>query len=195
LRGWALASTGRVEDGLEQMHRGLADFDYPSRNAAMSLLGRPPQGMGFMKSFLLFLLADVYGKSGRTAEGLAVLDAAWDAANGMREGFWKAEVKRLTGELLMRDGRPRSSELEREAEACFIQAHDIADSQGARSLQLRAAISLARHWRATKPAEAYEKLEKVYRAFAPGLVSDDLDAARTLLAELAIAGGSGSMTV
>jgi predicted ATPase len=56
--------------------------------------------------------------------------------------FWEAEVQRLTGELLLRQAVPD----EEQAETCFQQALDVARRQQARSLELRAAISLSRLW-------------------------------------------------
>ena len=70
------------------------------------------------------------------AEGLTIVDAT-------DERWWDAETHRLKGELLLRQAIPER----RQAETCFHQALDVARSQQAKSLELRAATSLARLWR------------------------------------------------
>ena len=184
LHGWALAQSGDVELGVAQMRKGLADFDYPTRDKAISMLGRPPHGMGFMKSFLLCLLAEAYGKQKRAEEGLAVLDTAWSFLEATKEGFWKAEVKRLTGELLLQKAGPRAERVFQEAEACFLKARKIASKQGAKSLELRAAMSLSKLWRRDRPDDARRILADVYNGFTEGLDSADLVEARGLLDDL-----------
>jgi predicted ATPase len=73
-----------------------------------------------------------------------------------------------------------------EAEACFLQAIDIACSQQAKSLELRAATSLAHLWQQRgKKAEARELLAPVYNWFTEGFDTKDLQEAKALLQELA----------
>ena len=38
---------------------------------------------------------------GQAEEGLRTIDMAWSFADANREGFWKAELQRLKGELLL----------------------------------------------------------------------------------------------
>jgi predicted ATPase len=72
-----------------------------------------------------------------------------------------------------------------EAEAHFHQALDIARRQQAKSLELRAAMSLARLWqRQSKRAEAYELLAPIYGWFTEGFDTADLQEAKALLVEL-----------
>ncbi len=135
LHGWALAHTHRVEDGIAEMNAGL--FHFQDASAPHSL------HMGFMKSFLLSLLGEAYGKAGRCEEGLAQLDAAWSFAESTGEAFWKAEVLRLKGELLRQRGGASSGSNGHEVEDCFRKARAIASAQGAKALELRAAASLS----------------------------------------------------
>ena len=58
------------------------------------------------------------------------------------ERLWEAELYRLTGELLLHQTVPDAQH----AEACFYQALATARRQQAKSLELRAAMSLARLW-------------------------------------------------
>jgi predicted ATPase len=72
-----------------------------------------------------------------------------------------------------------------EAETCFHQALSIARRQQAKSLELRAATSLARLWQSQgKRQEAYELLEPVYAWFTEGFDTADLKDAKALLDEL-----------
>ena len=72
-----------------------------------------------------------------------------------------------------------------EVEANFLQALDVARRQEAKSLELRAAMSLARLWQQQgKQAEAQELLAPIYGWFTEGFDTADLQEARTLLAEL-----------
>ena len=93
-----------------------------------------------------------------------------------------AEWYRLKGELLLR----RSAEHHAEAESCFCQAIEIARSQGAKSLELRAVMSLSRLWqRQGKRDQARELLAPIYGWFTEGFDTADLQDARALLDELA----------
>jgi predicted ATPase len=74
---------------------------------------------------------------------------------------------------------------QKEAEACFQQALEIARRQQAKSLELRAATSLSRLWQQQgKRAEARELLAPVYGWFTEGFDTADLQEAKALLDEL-----------
>jgi predicted ATPase len=80
----------------------------------------------------------------------------------------------------------QSAENQVEAEACVHKALAVARHQGAKSLELRAAMSLARLWqRQGKGAEAHALLAPIYGWFTEGFDTADLQEARTLLEELA----------
>jgi predicted ATPase len=83
--------------------------------------------------------------------------------------------------LLLRQPVPPQAE----AEACFQRALDVARLQEAKSLELRAAMSLSRLWQQQgKRAEAYELLAPVYGWFTEGFDTADLQEAKALLEEL-----------
>jgi predicted ATPase len=106
------------------------------------------------------------------------------AITGQR--FFDAELHRLRGELSLRLN-PHDHDLEAQgkAEECFINAIDIARACGARSLQLRATISLSRVWQGTgKNKEAQRELAEIYGSFNEGLDTSDLKDARARLEEL-----------
>jgi predicted ATPase len=72
-----------------------------------------------------------------------------------------------------------------EAEVCFHQALAITRRQQTKSLELRAATSLARLWQQQgKRAEAHELLAPIYGWFTEGFDTADLQEAKTLLEEL-----------
>src|SRR5262249_18912771 len=95
--------------------------------------------------------------------------------------WWEAEVHRLRGVLLLRQTIPQSEE----AEACFQQALDVARRQEAKSLELRAAVSLSRLWQQQgKQAEARELLAPICGWFTEGFDTAALKDAKALLNEL-----------
>src|SRR5262249_39167154 len=122
-----------------------------------------------------------YGKERQNEEGLCVLTEALTMAKSWEEGNYEAELWRLKGELLLQQATGSDGE----AEACFQQALDVARHQQAKSLELRAAMSLCRLWQQQgKRAEARELLVPVYSWFTEGFDTADLQEARALLEEL-----------
>jgi len=72
-----------------------------------------------------------------------------------------------------------------DAEACFLKAIEIARQQSAKSLELRAVMSLSRLWQQQgKRQEAHELLSDIYGWFTEGFNTKDLQEAKTLLEEL-----------
>jgi predicted ATPase len=128
------------------------------------------------------LLADVADHRGRTADGLQALAEAHILVEQHEERFGEAEVCRLQGVLLLRQpGTPPA-----EAEACFQRALDIARRQEAKSLELRAAMSLSRLWQQhDNRDEAYELLAPIYGWFTEGFDTADLQETKMLLGALA----------
>jgi predicted ATPase len=98
------------------------------------------------------------------------------------ERFYEAELRRIQGALLL----VRSAENHGKAEASFQQALLVARHQQAKSLELRAAISLSRLWQQQgKHAEARQLLADIYGWFTEGFDTADLQEAKALLEELA----------
>jgi predicted ATPase len=97
------------------------------------------------------------------------------------ERWWEAEIYRLRGVLLLRQTGPPQAE----AEAWLRRALDVACRQEAKSLALRAAVSLARLWqRQGQRTEAHELLAPIYNWFTEGFDTTDLQEAKALLEEL-----------
>jgi predicted ATPase len=126
-------------------------------------------------------LAEISAHLGYTEDGLQALVEAHTLVEQHENRWWEAEVHRLRGVLLLRQpGTPPA-----EAEACFQRALDIARRQEAKSLELRAAMSLARLWQQQgKDAEARELLGSIYGWFTEGFDTADLQDAKVLLAAL-----------
>ena len=73
-----------------------------------------------------------------------------------------------------------------EAEVCFLAAIETARGQGAKSLELRASVSLARHWRdQDRRADAHRLVADVFNWFTEGFETPDLKDASSLLKDLA----------
>jgi predicted ATPase len=195
LRGWALAEQGQGEEGIAQIRQGLAAY-----RATGTELHWP---------YFLALLAEAYGKEGQAEEGLAVLAEALAVVDKSGERFYEAELYRLKGTLTLQSktslgqvsGKSQASQhkpedtstqhptsstqAEAEAEACFLKAIEIARRQSAKSLELRAMVSLARLWQQQgKTTEAHEMLAEIYNWFTEGFDTKDLQEAKALIEEL-----------
>jgi predicted ATPase len=167
LRGWALAQQGQAREGLEQMHQGLRAFR--------------ATGAEVMRTYFLSLLVEAYGTMDQPAAGLTVLAEALTFADKTGERWYEPELYRLKGELLQ-----QSADHHAEAQACFLHALDIARRQQAKSLELRAAVSLGRLWQHQgQRAEARELLAPIYGWFTEGFDTADLQEAKALLDDLA----------
>ena len=167
-RGWALTEQGQVAEGIRQMCQGLAIAQ--------------AQGSEGQVNYCLPILAGAYGKAGQVAEGLEVLEAALAQVHKNADRRFEAEIYRLKGALLLQ----QTQESEREAETAFQQALDVARHQQAKSLELRAAMSLARLRQSQgKRTEAHELLAPIYGWFTEGFDTADLQEAKALLDALA----------
>jgi predicted ATPase len=128
------------------------------------------------------ILADALNSIGQVEEGLAIVEEMIEEARSDGVGYWDSALRRLMGELLLA-GDTRAAAA---VEACFCQAVEIARSQQAKSLELRAATSLARLWRDQgRRAEARDLLAPIYAWFTEGFDTADLKDAKALLDELA----------
>jgi predicted ATPase len=172
-RGWALAEQGQVEEGIAQIQQGLV-----AHRAQRTAIG--------LSHFLTFP-AEAYGRVEKIKEGLAVLAEALDIVSRTGERWYEAELYRLKGELTLAQSRVQglASGVSTEAEECFLTAIEIARKQQAKSLDLRAVMSLSRLWqRQGKKKEAHRMLAEIYHWFTEGFDTKDLQEAKALLEEL-----------
>jgi predicted ATPase len=212
-RGWALTEQGQVEEGITQMRQGLA--------------AHRATGAEAFRSGRLALLAEAHGKAGQSEEGLTVLAEALALVDKTGERYYEAELYRLKGELTLQQFKVQGSKPvlpapvpqaqvsvvegfqvknpqsafpnpQLEAEECFLKAIDIARKQQAKSLELRAVMSLVRlrqhqvqahatrtthHETRTGLDEAHRMLSEIYGWFTEGFETADLKEAKAALQE------------
>jgi predicted ATPase/DNA-binding winged helix-turn-helix (wHTH) protein len=165
MAGWALAMRRNPMDGIAQIRRGLTAFE--------------ATGAGANRTYYLALLAEACRDAGQSEEGMRLLETAARTAKTSGEHWWEAELHRLRGELVVREGEPHA---ERSAEEYFCRGLEVARSQRAKSLELRSAVSLSRLWRHRgQRREAEHLLASVYGSFTEGFDTPDLREARRLL--------------
>ena len=100
------------------------------------------------------------------------------------ERYYEAELHRLKGKLLL--AQAGTGHQWCKAEASFQQALDVACHQQAKSLELRAAISLTRLWQQQgKCVAARALLAPIFEWFIEGFDTADLQEAKALLGQLA----------
>jgi class 3 adenylate cyclase/DNA-binding winged helix-turn-helix (wHTH) protein/tetratricopeptide (TPR) repeat protein len=181
--GWVLVEQGDLGEGMAKIHQGLE-----AERIHKVELGLHTD---------LAVLAQAYGRTKQAKEGLRVLGEALERAHHNAESFYEAELYRLKGDLLLQVGAegleaevstapsaPWTLHAE-EAEACFRQAISLARHQSAKSLELRAVMSLSHLWqRQGKQAAARQMLAESYSWFTEGFDTPDLQEAQALLAAL-----------
>ena len=172
-RGWLLTQQGDSEEGIGQMREGLA--------------ARRAIGAESVRPYYLALFAEAYRQAGQLQAGLTVVAEGLEFVVKTDGHFYDAELYRLKGELLLaQEGTRRPAGGFREkvpkTEECFLKAIEIARRQQAKSLELRAVMSLSRLWRQQgRVNEARQRLAEIYDWFTEGFDTADLKAAKALL--------------
>jgi predicted ATPase len=167
LQGWALVERGSSEEGMAQIRQAFE-------------MGGPTRA--HWRGHALSLLAEACGKRGEFTEGLAVLATALTLSEQTEIRYYEPELHRLRGEFLLAVAPENLAE----AESHFHQAIAVARRHQAKSLELRASVSLARLWqRQGRRDEARVALAAVYLTFTEGFDTPDLVAAAALLNSLA----------
>ncbi|CAG2160846.1 adenylate/guanylate cyclase domain-containing protein [Cupriavidus numazuensis] len=170
LQGWAVAERGSHQAGIALMREGLDAYA-----ATGASLARPS---------LLGLLADAHNMAGDFRTGLALVDEAMSIIEQTGERLDASGLLRQKGELVLAESGDSTLARE-EAEDCFHKAVAMARQQGARSLELRAALSLARLWRRKGKADAARQvLAGIYGVFREGFDTLDLQQAKAFLDEV-----------
>jgi predicted ATPase len=165
-RGWVKVKTGDLAKGISLLRSGSATFH--------------SAGAEMWAPLYTALLASAFEVARQFEEGLTLLREALrlDERTGM---YWfSAELNRLKGQLLLRQGQDEA------AEQLYRKALSIAREQEAKLWELRAAMSLARLRRDQgRLAEARDLLAPIYGWFTEGFGTPDLKEAKALLNELA----------
>ncbi|MDH3414505.1 MAG: hypothetical protein OEM98_18755, partial [Gammaproteobacteria bacterium] len=166
--GWAEFMAGEQARGMNQMCQGYKDW--------MKMGSRE-----FLVPFIFALTSEALAIKGKPVEALGVATEALDIAAKTKERFFAAELNRLSGEFLLQMGEPNQAE----GEKCFLEALHVARAQQAKSLELRAAVSLCRLWQQQGKTEpAREMLGGIYGWFSEGFDTADLVKAKRLLEAL-----------
>jgi class 3 adenylate cyclase/tetratricopeptide (TPR) repeat protein len=164
IHGWALAHRGHFDEGIGELRRGLDAY---------------AKITNVMLPHFTAILADAFLRSGAAELGLGILGDALGLAEKGEEGFSLTGMLHLRGELLLLGHQ------EAEAEASFQRTFDLAVSQNAKSMELRAATSLARLWaKRDMHAHARDLLRPVYNWFTEGFDTPVLKEAKLLLDQL-----------
>jgi class 3 adenylate cyclase/tetratricopeptide (TPR) repeat protein len=182
-RGWALAEQGRREEGMEQLRQSVEESEVI--------------GAALVRIWALHHLIEVCKNAGQAEEGSTLLTEIMALVNRTGLRYYEAELYRLKGELTLQKLSVVSSQLsvpspqsrtpnpQAEAEECFLKAIEVARKQHAKSLELRATMSLARLWQQQgKRAEGHKLLSDVHNWFTEGFDTKDLQEAKALLNEL-----------
>ncbi len=165
--GWVRLREGQKAEGSRQIHKGVDAYR--------------ATGASFQLPHFLVPVAEAARIRGRPEEGLDVLADAMAIVENTGERYLEAELHRLQGELLL----ARSPGDHGPAEGVFQKALSVARAQQAKSLELRAATSLARLWQVQgKTTAARDLLAPVYQSFSEGFDTPDLKSANALLDEL-----------
>jgi predicted ATPase len=167
LRGWSLVHLGQREGGLAEINANITH----SRRT----------GVAFMRSWMLGAFAESYAEAGNAVRAHETIDEALKHVERTGERLWEAELYRLRGEMAL----VLSPEESDRAQASLLHALEVARQQGAKSLELRAATSVAVLWRRQgRATDARALLAPVYDWFTEGFETADLRKARAVLDSL-----------
>ena len=163
-RGCILALTGNASDAVQTINAAITGY-------------RSMEATVFSTLFLPHL-ALAYAYLGKFDDAWCCIGETMTAVETTNERWFEAEVNRLAGQIALMSSQPDAVR----AEAFFQRALAVARQQGAKSWELRAAISLARLWRDhRRPQQARELLAPVYGWFTEGFDTLDLKEAKALL--------------
>ena len=202
MRGWALAMQGHAEEGIALLRQGLAAFRVTGaefhRPVHLTMLAeaygkveQTEEGLGVLAEALdavnntgeRFWEAELY-----RLKGQLTLQSQVPSPKSRVEETLPGRVSIAHQNVsLAETGTVGGAHptVEAEAERCFLKAIEIARQQQAKSLELRAVMSLARLWRQQgKKEEARRMLAEIYGWFIEGFDTKDLQEAKVLLEEL-----------
>ena len=164
-RGWVKVKNGDVAEGISLLRSGSSAY-------------RATGGEAYMPHFFA-LLAGACEIAGQVEEAVTLFNHALQIVERTGQGWLAAELNRLKGKLLLRQGESEA------AEQLYRKALSIAIEQGAKLWELRGAVSLARLGRDQgRRAEARDLLAPVYGWFTEGFGTPDLKGAKALLDDL-----------
>lgn len=166
-RGRALGELGRLREAVTEIQAGIAE----ARRT----------GVGFMLPMMHGWLADVHAQSGENEIALSIIEQVLREISDATGRSWESELYRQRAQILLELNPSKVAE----AESYLKRAVEVAGRQSAKTLELRAATSLAKLWQQRgRSDEARNLLEPTYRWFEEGSDTTDLRRARDLLMAL-----------
>jgi predicted ATPase len=214
MRGWVLAEQGQGEEGITLMHHGMVAFRDTGaevfRPYFLALLAEACGKTGQAEEGLT-VLAEALATAHKTVErwyeaelyrlrGELTLaqSSVQSLASGVQEnqkpalslvegakGKSRKQLSIVSSQLSVTDPRSLNPDPQFEAEVCFLKAIEIAQKQQAKSLELRATMSLSRLWQQQgKVKQAHKVLSEIYGWFTEGFDTKNLQEAKALLGEL-----------
>lgn len=166
--GWAVSMAADKDGGMNQLRQGLQEW-------------HDDMGQLLFVPYFLALTAEALAAQGQVVEAHRMAADALEMTSKTAQRFFAAELHRLSGIFLLEMGESN----EAEAEQSLKQSLNVARQQQAKSLELRAAVSLGRLWQQQrKLEEARGLLAPIYNWFSEGFDTADVKEARELLAEL-----------
>jgi class 3 adenylate cyclase/predicted ATPase len=156
-RGRAIGDLGRFEEARAEIALGI---DEARRN-----------GLGFMLPMMDGWLADMHARAGENERALSIVEGTLANVGDVTGRSWESELHRQRAQILVALNPSKAGE----AESYLRKAIEVARGQGAKSLELRAATSLAELWRAQgRLDEARGLLQPICRWFDEGAETADL---------------------
>jgi class 3 adenylate cyclase/predicted ATPase len=166
-RGRAIGNMGRLREAQAEVALGIEE----ARR----------KNVGFMLPMMDSWLADIHAKAGENAHALAIVEQALTNINDATGRSWEAELHRQIAQFHLTLSPSRVSK----AETHLKKSIEVARSQSAKSLELRAATSLAELWRTQERLdEARTLLEPICSWFREGAETTDLKFARDVQSAL-----------
>jgi class 3 adenylate cyclase/predicted ATPase len=164
----SIISRGRALGGLGQLREAKLEIQ-------LGLDEARSKGVGFMLPMMNSWLADMHARSGKNETALSIVEQVSANIGDVIGRSWESELRRQKGELFLALNPARASQ----AESCFKEALEVARHQKAKSLELRAAISLAALWETQgRFSEARGLIAPIYGWFNEGTDTEDLRRAR-----------------
>lgn len=162
LQGWVLVQRGLLASGIERLREGLAAIQ--------------ATGSEILQPWAMGLLAEAYCTADRLADGNTLIEEALAVVARTSQRWCEAELYRLKGEFMLALSDPSGAEI------YLRRALDVARRQDAKTWELRAAVSLARLWRAQGlGSRARELLAPLVGSSSQGSSTPDLQDARAVL--------------
>jgi predicted ATPase len=164
----SIISRGRALGGLGQLREAKLEIQ-------LGLDEARSKGVGFMLPMMNSWLADMHARSGKNETALSIVEQVLANIGDVTGRSWESELRRQKGQLFLALDPARASQ----AESCFKEALEVARHQKAKSLELRAATSLAALWETQgRFSEARGLIAPIYGWFNEGTDTEDLRRAR-----------------